>query len=85
MELARMKYLAEQRLIQSSVSWTILRPAPFTETFHEILCAPLVEGGTAVVFGRANNPVNFISAHDVARFVELEATGPSVAAKAVAT
>jgi hypothetical protein len=55
MELARMKYLAEQRLIQSSV------------------------------FGRANNPVNFISAHDVARFVELAAMGPGVAAKSVAT
>jgi uncharacterized protein YbjT (DUF2867 family) len=75
MELARMKYLAEQRLMQSKLSWTIIRPSTFTETFQEILCAPLLQNSKAVVFGRAQNPINFVSAHDVARFVELATTG----------
>ncbi len=78
MELARMKYFAEQRLIQSQLSWSILRPSTFIETFQEILCAPLLSKGKAVVFGRARNPVNFVSAHDVARFVELAMTDPGL-------
>jgi uncharacterized protein YbjT (DUF2867 family) len=78
MELARMKYLAEQRLIQSQLSWSIIRPSPFIETFQEIVCAPLLAKGNAVVFGRGRNPVNFVSAHDVARFVELAMADPSL-------
>jgi uncharacterized protein YbjT (DUF2867 family) len=66
MELARMKHGAEQRLIQSSLAWAILRPSTFTETFQRILCAPLLEKGRTVVFGAASNPVNFVSAEDVA-------------------
>ena len=71
MELARMKHRAEQRLTGSRLAWTILRPSTFTETFQQILCAPLFSTGKAVVFGRAANPVNFVSAFDVAGFVEL--------------
>ncbi|HXU64287.1 MAG TPA: SDR family oxidoreductase [Polyangia bacterium] len=71
MELARMKYVAEQRLTRSRLAWAILRPSTFTETFQQILCAPLLSNGKTVVFGRASNPVNFVSADDVARFVEL--------------
>jgi uncharacterized protein YbjT (DUF2867 family) len=78
MELARMKYLAEERLIQSNLKWAILRPSTFTETFQDILCTPLIEKGKTVVFGRAENPINFISAHDVARFVELAAFDPAM-------
>ena len=79
MELARMKHLAEQRLIASKLSWTILRPSTFTETFQMVLCAPLLEKGKTVVFGRAENPVNFVSAHDVAKFVELAANEAALA------
>jgi uncharacterized protein YbjT (DUF2867 family) len=79
MELARMKHRAEQRLIASTLRWTILRPSTFTETFQAVLCAPLLAHRKAVVFGRALNPVNFVSAHDVARVVELVAMQPSAA------
>jgi len=74
MELGRMKYFAEEKLQKSRLSWTILRPAPFTETFQAILCAPLLDKGRTFVFGRAVNPINFVSAYDVARFVELAIT-----------
>lgn len=83
MELARMKHRAEQRLIASTLRWTILRPSTFTETFQAVLCAPLLAHRKAVVFGRAHNPVNFVSAHDVARVVELAAMQPNEAASAV--
>ena len=73
MELARMKDGAEQRLMRSRLAWAILRPSTFTETFQQILCAPLLAKGRTVVFGVASNPVNFVSAADVARFVELAA------------
>lgn len=73
MELARMKYAAEQRLTHSKLTWAILRPSTFTETFQQILCAPLLSKGRTVVFGAATNPVNFVSVEDVARFVELAA------------
>ncbi|MEP6863921.1 MAG: NAD(P)H-binding protein [Deltaproteobacteria bacterium] len=71
MELARMKHRAERRLIASRLRWTILRPTTFIETFQEALCAPLLARRKAVVLGHARNPVNFVSAHDVARVVEV--------------
>lgn len=74
MELGRMKYFAEEKLQKSKLSWTILRPTTFTETFQTILCAPLLDKGKTFVFGRAVNPNNFVSAYDVARFVELAVT-----------
>lgn len=70
MELHRMKYLAEQELTRSRLSWTILRPSSFTETFQQVLCAPLLETGKTIVFGRARNPINFVSVHNVAQFIE---------------
>lgn len=78
MDLARMKYLAEKRLEASTLAWTILRPSVFTETFQMVLCAPLLAKGKTVVFGRAINPINFISVHDVARFVELGIFDPAL-------
>ena len=81
--LARMKYEAEQRLMQSSLSWIILRPSPFMETFQEVLCAPLLATGKTVVFGRARNPINFVSAHDVAWCVERASTDTGLRGKAI--
>lgn len=73
-ELHRMKYEAEQRLIRSSLSWTIVRPSPFMETFQQVLGAPLLAKGKTIVFGRARNPINFVSAHDVAWCVDRAST-----------
>ena len=82
-ELHRMKYDAEQRLIRSSLSWTIIRPSPFIETFQQVLGAPLLEKGKTVVFGRARNPINFVSAHDVAWCVERASSDPALRGVAV--
>jgi uncharacterized protein YbjT (DUF2867 family) len=82
-ELSRMKYEAEQRLMRSSLSWTIVRPSPFMETFQQVLGAPLLAKGKTAVFGRARNPVNFVSAHDVAWCVERASTDVALRGTAV--
>jgi NADH dehydrogenase len=70
MELARMKHRAELALRASTLDWTIVRPTPFMELWAGIVGAPLVKKGKTTVFGRGDNPVNFIAECDVAWFVE---------------
>lgn len=77
-ELFRMKYLAEQELMASKLSWTILRSTPNVETWATILGQPLLEKGKTMVFGRGQNPINFVSARDVARFVVLAVVDPAL-------
>lgn len=78
MELFRMKYRAEEALRASGLSWTILRPSAFMELWAKMLAAPLLSTGKTVIFGRGQNPINFVSVHDVARFVELAVVDPGM-------
>jgi uncharacterized protein YbjT (DUF2867 family) len=71
MELYRAKFMAEERLRESQLDWTIIRPTVFMELWAGIIGDPLLQSGTATVFGRGENPVNLVSVRDVARFVEL--------------
>jgi uncharacterized protein YbjT (DUF2867 family) len=73
MELYRAKFAAEQRLRESALDWTILRPTVFMELWAGIVGGPLAKGGVATVFGRGDNPINFVSVREVARYVELAA------------
>jgi NADH dehydrogenase len=66
MELARMKFAAEQRLFRSTLAWTVLRPTTILETYAAIMGESLRRGGVAVVFGRGDRPVNFVAARDLA-------------------
>jgi len=70
-ELFRMKYRAEEELRASGLAWTIIRPTAYMETWVRFLGEPLLETGTTRVFGRGENPINFVSADDVAGFVHL--------------
>jgi len=70
MSLHRMKYAAEQAVIASGLRWTIIRPTPFLETWIDLIGAKLPDRGKALVFGRGDNPVNFVSARDVANVIE---------------
>jgi uncharacterized protein YbjT (DUF2867 family) len=74
MELFRMKYQAEQALQQSSLAWTIIRPTAYMELWASMIGEPLLKTGKTRVFGRGNNPINFVSVEDVARFVERAVT-----------
>jgi NADH dehydrogenase len=78
MTLMRMKYAAEQELKDSGLAWTIIRPSAYMETWCQVLGRPLLEKGKTIVFGRGANPINWVSAWDVARFVDLAATDPAL-------
>jgi uncharacterized protein YbjT (DUF2867 family) len=71
MSLHRAKHAAEQALQASGLAWTILRPAAYLETWIAIIGAKLADDGQALVFGPGRNPINFVSAHDVAAVVDL--------------
>jgi uncharacterized protein YbjT (DUF2867 family) len=70
MSLHRMKYAAEQAVIGSGLRWTIIRPAPFLETWIDLIGGRLASGGKSLVFGPGDNPINFVSARDVAELIE---------------
>jgi uncharacterized protein YbjT (DUF2867 family) len=62
-----MKYAAEQKVKSSGLDWTIIRPSAYMETWCDVLGRPLLEKGKTRVFGRGRNPINWVSASDVAR------------------
>jgi uncharacterized protein YbjT (DUF2867 family) len=76
-ELQREKYQSEQALRASGIPWTILRPAPSMERWIWIVGENVPAGGKALVLGKGENPVNFVSAEDVASVVVDAATGAS--------
>ncbi len=71
MSLHRAKYAAEQALETSGLPWTIIRPACYLETWIAVIGAKLASDGQALVLGPGRNPINFVSARDVAAAVDL--------------
>jgi uncharacterized protein YbjT (DUF2867 family) len=82
-ELFRMKYEAEQELRSSGLPWTIIRPAAYMETWARVLGEPLIKTGKTMIFGPGNQPINFVSAYDVALVVELAVIDPSMQGEVV--
>jgi uncharacterized protein YbjT (DUF2867 family) len=70
MELFRIKYAAEEEVRRSGLAWTVIRPTAFMELWAELIGGPLVKTGQTRIFGRGQNPINFVAAADVARMVE---------------
>ncbi len=83
MSLHRSKYAAEQHLVNSGLAWTTLRPSAYVETWIDIIGGKLDSGGPALVFGRAENPINFVSVQDVASLVERAITDPTLRGQAI--
>ncbi len=75
-ELLRMKAIAEERLKASGLAWTIIRPTAYQQTWLEIVGRPLVMTGRTRILGRGRNPINFVSAEDVARQVARAVADP---------
>ena len=55
---------------ESGLAWTIIRPTAFMETWVTILGKPLLKTGRTRVFGRGDNPINFVPVEAVAQAVE---------------
>ncbi len=64
--LFRAKHAAEETLRASGIAWTIVRATAFMETWATIVSQPLHSSGKILIFGRGDNPINFVSATDVA-------------------
>jgi NADH dehydrogenase len=74
MELFRMKHAAEQYLLAGDGRWTIVRASAFLELWLDVLGKTAVRSGRPVVFGRGDNPINFVSVADVAGLLEQAVT-----------
>ena len=77
MELCRMKHAAEQTLQASGCPWTIIRATSFLELWIEMLQSTAAKSGRPLIFGKGENPINFVSVEDVARAVEWACIEPS--------
>jgi uncharacterized protein YbjT (DUF2867 family) len=78
LELARMKCRAEDAVRASRLDWTIVRPTAFMALWAGIVGDPIVNKGKTIVFGKGDNPINFISERDAAHFVELALFDPDL-------
>lgn len=67
--LRRVKYEAEELVRASGLAWTIIRPTVYVETWRMLLAGMAAKKGAVTVFGRGNNPINFVSASDVSALV----------------
>jgi uncharacterized protein YbjT (DUF2867 family) len=76
--LFRAKHAAEETLRASGIGWTIVRATAFMETWATVMSRPLRASGKIPVFGRGDNPVNFVSAGDVAALTARAATDPGL-------
>jgi uncharacterized protein YbjT (DUF2867 family) len=75
--LFRAKFAAEQHVRASNLDWTIARPTAYMQTWARIVRNKLPHG-PALVFGQGDNPINFVSAGDVAAIVERAVTDPGL-------
>jgi uncharacterized protein YbjT (DUF2867 family) len=70
MELFRMKHAAEAELSASGVPATIVQATAFLELWIELLRRTAGRTNRPLVFGRGQNPINFVSVRDVAALVQ---------------
>ena len=76
--LFRAKHAAEETLRAAGIGWTIVRATAFMQTWATIISQPLHASGKILVFGRGDNPVNFVSAADVAALTARAVTDPGL-------
>lgn len=77
MELFRMKHAAECALTASTVPFTIVRATAFLELWIDLLTRTAGRSKRPLVFGRGQNPINFVSVRDVAALVDRVVTDPA--------
>ncbi len=73
----QIKYKMEQTLRNSGLPFTILRPTAFMESHaYGFIGKSVLETGKVQLFGRGENPRNFVAAADVAHFAALALLEP---------
>lgn len=64
----RVKHAIEERIRRSGVSYVLLRPSAFMETWAGMLGDGIRKNGVAILFGDGRSIANFIAVEDVADF-----------------
>ncbi|HWD51167.1 MAG TPA: SDR family oxidoreductase [Acidimicrobiales bacterium] len=77
MELFRMKHAAEDHARARRVPTTVIRATAFLELWIDLLQQTAARSGRPLVFGRGDNPINFVSVDDVAALVERAVIDPT--------
>ena len=67
--LFRIKYAVEEYLRASGLKYTILRPTAYMDLWGQLIGLPILQQGKAMIFGRGDNPINFVAADDVATLI----------------
>jgi uncharacterized protein YbjT (DUF2867 family) len=70
----RYKAMTEDYLRKSGLSYTILRASAFFEPHVPMIGEGLLKGGKAMIMGQGDNPRNFVSNADVAKFAYIALT-----------
>ena len=73
------KRKVEEKLRESGISYTILRPSVFMEVWLSPLVGFDAQNGKAQLFGGGDRPLSFVSLFDVAEFAVRSATGDRAA------
>ena len=76
-ELFRMKHAAETALADRAMPATIVRATAFLELWIDLMRGTAGRSNRPLVFGRGQNPINFVSVLDVAALVERVVTDQS--------
>lgn len=72
----RSKFWAEEYLKSLRMEYSVLRPTAFIETWCARIGAQVLNDQPVTIFGNGRNPINFISAEDVAKFIVLALEDP---------
>ena len=72
----RSKYWTEEYLKSLDLSFTILRPTAFMESWCARIGMQVLNDWPVTIFGNGRDPINFISAEDVAKFIVLALEDP---------
>jgi len=83
MELFRMKAAAEDNLVSSGVPWTIVRASGFLELYLDLMRQTAGKAGRPLVFGRGQNPINFVRVSGVADAVVSAVVDPAMRGQTV--
>ena len=83
LEMARMKYAAEQALVASGAPFTVVRAAAFAELWLGIVEQTAGQGQRPLVFGSADRPLWWVSVDDVAEATARVVLDPSYRGRTV--
>jgi NADH dehydrogenase len=72
----RSKYWTEEYLKSMRMEYTILRPTAFMESWCARIGVQVLNDQSVMIYGDGRNPINFISAEDVAKFTVLALEDP---------